>query len=120
MAKVVVLGASPNSERYSYQAVSRLLAAGHAVIPINPRGGLQQGLPVLKCLKEVEGRVDTLTVYVGPDRLVEMVDEILQMKPHRVIFNPGAESSAVAKILESVGIEVVEGCTLVMLAAGTF
>jgi hypothetical protein len=35
-------------------------------------------------------------------------------------MNPGAENFALADKAEEAGIEVVEGCTLVMLRAGQF
>jgi hypothetical protein len=35
-------------------------------------------------------------------------------------MNPGAENSALAAEAEQAGIEVVEGCTLVMLRTGQF
>jgi hypothetical protein len=35
-------------------------------------------------------------------------------------MNPGAENSALAARAEEAGIEVVEGCTLVMLRTGQF
>ena len=38
----------------------------------------------------------------------------------RVIFNPGSENFALAKRLEASGAEVVEACTLVLLATGRF
>jgi predicted CoA-binding protein len=33
---VVVLGASPKPERYSWQAVNTLTEHGHRVLPVNP------------------------------------------------------------------------------------
>ena len=42
-------------------------------------------------------------------------DNIIGLKPRRVIFNPGAENSELAQKLKDAGIEVVEACTLVML-----
>ena len=35
-------------------------------------------------------------------------------------MNPGAENHELRKAAEAQGIEVVEGCTLVMLRTGTF
>lgn len=34
--RVVVMGASPKSERYSYKAVKMLVEYGHQVVPVNP------------------------------------------------------------------------------------
>jgi predicted CoA-binding protein len=120
MTNVVVLGASPKPERYSFQAITRLLAAGYKVIPINPRGGDIQGLRVLPNLSTISDGIDTITLYVAPAQLREVAAEIVRIRPRRVIFNPGTESTDEEKLFSTSGIEVVKGCTLVMLATEAF
>jgi predicted CoA-binding protein len=117
---VAVLGASNNPERYSNMAVRRLREAGHHVIPVNPAFPAIEGLPVARSLGEIKEPVDTLTLYVGPQRLVPLTDEILRLAPKRVIFNPGTESPELAAALDRAGLPHVEGCTLVMLQTGQF
>lgn len=120
MSRVVVLGASANPERYANKAVRRLLAAGHDVIPVNPAQSQIEGLPCVGQLSDVHDAVDTVTLYVGSDRLPAQLPALLALAPKRVIFNPGTENDAVEDALTAEGIEVVEGCTLVMLSTGTF
>ena len=117
---VAVLGASNNPERYSNMAVRRLREAGHHVIPVSPAFPAIEGLPVAKSLGEIEEPVDTLTLYVGPQRLAALTDEILRLAPKRVIFNPGTESPELAAALDRAGITHLEACTLVMLQTGQF
>ena len=45
---------------------------------------------------------------------------ILNLKPRRVIFNPGSENYALVTKLKEAGIEVVQACTLVMLRTEQF
>ena len=117
---VAVLGASNNPERYSNMAVRRLREAGHHVIPVNPAFPAIEGLPVERSLGEIKEPVDTLTLYVGPQRLAALTDEILRLAPERVIFNPGTESPELAAALDRAGITHLEACTLVMLQTGQF
>jgi len=107
---VAVLGASANPERYANMAVRRLREAGHRVIPVNPALETIEGLPVAKSLGEIRNPVDTLTLYVGPQRLA----------PKRVIFNPGTESPELAAALDRANIPHLAACTLVMLQTGQF
>lgn len=118
--RVVVLGASRNPERYSNQAVVRLREHGHDVVPVNPGGGTVEGLAMLKDLSEIQGDVDTLTLYVGPQVSAALVDSIVRLRPARVIFNPGAENPELRQALEKAGIPCEEACTLVMLSTGQF
>jgi predicted CoA-binding protein len=116
---VAVLGASATPGRYSLLAVEQLLAHGHRVLPVNPALEALAGLPVIKSLADLPP-VDTLTLYVGPSRLTAMVDAIVQLRPGRVIFNPGTESPELQAALDRASIPWVEACTLVMLRSGQF
>ncbi|KHD89596.1 MAG: CoA-binding protein [Bdellovibrio sp. ArHS] len=117
--KVAILGASKNPERYSYLALKMLQEYGHTVFPVNP--GLEEieGVPVSASLNDLKN-IDTVTLYMNPTNLQAHVDKILQLKPRRVIFNPGTESRDIEATLQKAGIETLEACTLVMLRTNQF
>lgn len=117
---VAVLGASNKPARYSYLAVERLLQNGHKVFPVHKVIKEVLGLKVCSSLSEISESIDTLTVYVNEEVSMVMEKEILQLKPKRIIFNPGTENGALADKAKSLGIDVVFGCTLVMLSARSF
>ena len=119
-ARVAVLGASTNEERYSFKAVKMLKEHGFEPVPVHPAGHVVDGLQAVKSLDDIEGEVDTLTMYVGEKISSQQLDKILKLNPRRVIFNPGAENKELAEKLREHGIEVVEACTLVMLRTDQF
>lgn len=119
MKKTLVLGATPNPERYAYLAAGKLLQYGHEVVPVGIKPGVLHGLEILEGQPAVDD-VDTITMYVGAARQAPYYDYLLGLKPKRIIFNPGAENDELADLAEKQGIEVVEGCTLVMLSIGTY
>ena len=104
---VVVVGASPKPERYSNIALKMLRDMGHAVIPVNPAFDEIEGIPVRRDLRDISEPIDTVTMYVGPDRGEALIGDIAALKPRRVILNPGAESSEIRRSLEAKGIEVL-------------
>jgi predicted CoA-binding protein len=116
--KVVVLGASPKRERYSNMAQRLLMEIGCTVIPVNPGQSEIEGVPVTRHLSEVTGPVDTVTMYVSPDVSEKLTNELIRIKPSRVIFNPGTESPALQAALVENGISVQEACTLVLIRTG--
>lgn len=121
--KVAVLGASAKPERYSYRAIEMLLEYGHEAIPISLSGEAvlgQVGYASLSEIPETERPVHTVTVYLNPARFEEVGQEVLEIQPFRVIFNPGSESPEWATRFRDAGIEVLEACTLVMLGTGQF
>lgn len=117
---VAILGASANPSRYAFKAAIRLLASGHRAIGINPAPFALPGLPVVPSIAALPSRLHTLTVYVSPEKSQAMADAIVKHGFARVIFNPGAENPVLAERLRVAGAEVLEACTLVMLATGQF
>lgn len=119
MKKTVVLGASDNPSRYSFLAVERLREKGHPVVAVGKREGKIKDTLILTG-EPLVNDVDTVTLYLNPVLQVAAYDYILGLKPRRVIFNPGTENDELEEMLRSKGIEPVEACTLVMLAAGMY
>ena len=119
LSVVAILGASDNPTRYSFMALELLVEKGHQVKLINPRLKSIAGHPCVASLSELK-HVHTLTIYVNPEILEQNLDAILKLRPQRVIMNPGSESEKVRKALGQQMIEVIEGCTLVMLRTAQF
>jgi predicted CoA-binding protein len=118
--KVAILGASDNPERYSYKAFRMLREHAHTLLPVSVKMQELEGVPVFKKLGDIREPVDTLTMYVGPQISSGLQEEILALKPKRVIFNPGSENPPLQKALAQAGVHVVEACTLVLLRTGQF
>lgn len=117
----LVLGASSKPGRVSGEAMFRLKQAGVPVIAVGRTGGSVAEIPISPEIpEELPGPVDTVTLYLAPENQPPYYDQILRIKPDRVIFNPGTENSAFAQQLKSEGIEPIFGCTLVMLASGVY
>ena len=117
---VVVLGASPKPDRYANKAMQLLAEYGYRAIPINPAFSEILGAKCYPSIVDVPGQIDTATIYLGKARSDPLIDEIVNLQPRRIIMNPGAENENLAAKARERGIEVVEGCTLVMLRAGSF
>jgi len=117
---VIVLGASPKPHRYAYRAMEMLREYQHHPIPVNPAFDEVLGEKCYPSVRDVPGQVDTVTMYLGKRRSDPLIDDIVERAPRRIIMNPGAENDELAGKARARGIEVVEGCTLIMLRAGQF
>jgi predicted CoA-binding protein len=121
MENVAIIGASTNKERYSHRAQNKLVKHGHKVFPVNPYGGEILGEHCYTSITEIKDTaLDTVTIYVNPERLAGIVDDIIATKPKRVIFNPDTEDNAIMEKVAAAGIKVVTACTLVMLRRKRF
>lgn len=123
MKITAILGASNKPDRYAYKALKMLEEYKHQVHLIHPSYKEIEGHGVfanLVALKDSHNEIDTLTVYVNPNVLESYLDDILYLAPKRVILNPGTEHPNLQDKLAENGIEVVIGCTLVMLKTDQF
>lgn len=109
--KVLVFGYSENPERYSYKAFHLLEEYKHQTIKFNPR---------IDDPKDLDKNFDTVTLYVNKSISDKFSDLLLQLQCKRVIFNPGAENGELEEKLKAQSVEVVHGCTLVMLKTSQF
>jgi predicted CoA-binding protein len=117
----VIVGATPNTSRYAYMAADRLTQHQHNIVPIGIKKGQVFGKEILPIRDNPQiSNVDTITMYIGPQHQAEYIDYLLSLKPRRILFNPGTENDDFMEKARTMGIEVVEGCTLVMLGAGTY
>ncbi len=117
--KTLVLGASNNPSRYSNLAIKKLTSHQHPVIAIGKRKG-KVGEVNIETDHLPISDVDTITLYLNPFNQQQYYDYILDLKPRRIIFNPGTENDSLIKKAKENNIETVVGCTLVMLSIGNY
>lgn len=116
MKKTVVVGATPNQSRYANLAAVMLAEYKHDTVLLGIQKGDINGNKILDIREKppIEN-VDTITLYIGPQRQPEWYDYLLSLKPKRIIFNPGTENETFENLAEQHGIEATEACTLVLL-----
>lgn len=119
MCKTLVFGASLKPHRYSNIAIQRLVANQIPTEAFGPRGGEVSGVQVTTNLDTIQ-EIDTISLYMNPERQKAYYNDIVALKPRRVIFNPGTENPEFYKLLEENGIEVDVACTLVLLGTGQY
>jgi len=117
----VIIGATPNSYRYAYMAAEKLRASGHEFVPIGIKKGEVLGNEILD-IKErpILEDIHTVTMYVAAEHFVGYEEYVIGLNPKRIIFNLGSENKILEDKAINTGIEVVQGCTLVMLGSGQY
>ena len=121
MKKTVIVGATPNTGRYAYLAAERLTEHHYEIVPVGIKKGTVFGREILPIREQPSiADVHTITMYIGPGHQTEYYSYLLGLKPVRIIFNPGTENEEFMQLAKDKGVEVVSGCTLVMLGVGTF
>ena len=115
----LVLGASENPSRYSNIAINRLRRYDHPVVAIGKRNGMVGDIPVETETRKIDD-LDTVTLYLNPNNQKQYYQYIIDLKPKRLIFNPGTENEEFANMARKEGIQPIEACTLVLLSTGQY
>ncbi len=119
--KTVIIGATTNTNRYAFMAAERLSGAKVSFVPVGIKKGEVLGQEILPIReKPMIEDVHTVTMYIGPQNQPEWYDYILSLNPKRIVFNPGTENEVFQNMAKQQRVEIVEGCTLVMLGVGTY
>ena len=113
--KTLVLGATTNPARYSFLAIHKLRENGHDVVAIGNHTGKVRDVTIVTEKKPVKD-LDTVTLYLNAGNQKEYYNYILEQKPRRIIFNPGAENSELERLARENNIPTQQACTLVLLS----
>ena len=123
--KTLVIGASLKPERYSNIAIHMLVENNIDVVAIGLRKGEVVGVKINVLRKDVLPKrlyqnIHTVTLYLNAKRQVDYYEFIVNLKPKRVIFNPGTENEVFYELLTKNKIEYEVACTLVLLRMKAF
>ena len=112
--RTLVIGASTRPGRYANLAIELLKEYGHEVVAFGKDKGMVGNTPIKQQFPNGEA-FDTVTMYVAPQNQSELIPQVLDLHPKRIIFNPGTENVEFEELAKKLGIEVENACTLVML-----
>ena len=115
MKTVAILGASTDRNKFGNKAVRAYAQSGYRVFPINPKEPSVEGLPAYPSVSEIPERPNVVSVYLPPPVTLKLLPEIAQRGCDELWLNPGTESEEVFAAAESLGLNVVQACSIVSL-----
>lgn len=115
---VGVVGASSNREKYGNKILRCYQQHARSVVPINPRGDIIEGLPVIRDIASLPDDVSALSI-ITPPKISEQVVEaaIARGTIKHLWFQPGAQSPIASDKARQAGLNVIDdgSCLLVVL-----
>jgi len=111
--RVAILGASSDRSKYGNKSVRAHVAAGYDVFPIHPTEATIEGLRAYASLADVPARLDRVSVYLPPKRLLPLLPQIAAVHPAELYLNPGTESDEVIRAAEALGLRPILACSIV-------
>lgn len=115
MSRVAVIGASKNRAKFGNKAVRAYQSRGHVVFPVHPLEVEIEGLHCCSSILEIADDVDIVSVYLAPTTLLAILPDIAEKGCQELWLNPGTESDEVFERAESLGLNVIDQCSIVAL-----
>ncbi len=112
MKSVAIIGASNNRNKFGNKAVRAYQQQGYTVYPVNLTETEVEGLAAYRSIKDVPVRPDMVSVYVPPAQLLKLLPDIAAKGCDELWLNPGTESAAVLEAANSLGLNVVQACSI--------
>jgi predicted CoA-binding protein len=114
---VAVVGASTDRSKYGNKAVRAFRTTGFDVYPVHPRAKQVEGLAAYPSIDAIPvPRLDRVSFYVPPAVGLEVLDQVARKDVGELWLNPGSESPAVLARAETLGLNVIQACSI--LAVG--
>ena len=113
---VAVLGASTNQEKFGNISVRAHQQQGYTVYPVNPRADVVEGLQCYPNLADIpEPHLNRISIYLPPKLLLPLLEEIAAKSHDQLWLNPGTESAEVLERATELGLQPIQGCSIVDL-----
>ncbi len=111
---VAILGASANRSKYGNKSLLAHAARGYDVYPVNPRGGVIDGIEVYRSIGEVPvDHLNRISVYVPPAVGIGLLEEIAAKGCDELWLNPGSDSAELLAKAKSLGLNTIVACSLI-------
>lgn len=113
MKTVAVIGASNDRGKFGNKAVRAFQQTGYKVFPVHPALSEVEGLPCFKGIRDVPERPNLVSIYVGPDRLVQLLPDIAARGCDELWLNPGTVSGDVLAKAKELGLKARQLCSII-------
>jgi predicted CoA-binding protein len=115
MKTVAIIGASNDQNKFGNKAVRAFRQQGFTVYPVNPNETEVEGLPAFKSIRDIPGRLQMVSIYIPPPRLLKILSDIAAKGCDELWLNPGTESDEVLAEAKRLGLNVIQACSIVAI-----
>jgi predicted CoA-binding protein len=114
MPSIAIIGASSDRSKFGNKAVRAYRLKGYDVYPVHPKATEIEGLKAYATIEDVPGEsLDRVSLYLPPERGLEVLERIARKNVGEVWVNPGAGNSRLMARGRELGLNLIAGCSIV-------
>jgi hypothetical protein len=118
MPTIAIIGASQDRNKFGNKAVRVFADKGYKVYPIHPKLSEIEGYKVYSSILQVpEKELDMVSFYLPPAVGMQVIEDVAKVKCKEVWLNPGSESDELVEKAESLGLTVIQACSIVSVGS---
>jgi uncharacterized protein len=114
---VAIVGASADRSKFSNKSIRAHSRAGWKVFPVNPKGGVIEGLVAYASVSDIPERIQRVSLYLPHPVGLKVLPEISAARPEEFFVNPGAESEELIAEAKRLGLSPILACSIVDVGA---
>lgn len=111
--RVAIVGASTDRRKYGNKSVRAHAAEGWAVFPVHPSAAEIEGHRAFSSLRDVPRPIDRVSLYLPPERGLDVLADVAAVAPAEFYVNPGAESDELIAAARALGLDPIQACSIV-------
>ena len=114
MPSIAIIGASADRSKFGNKAVRAYLLRGYEVYPVHPKAAEIEGLMVYPAIADLPAEsLDRVSLYLPPERGMDVLEQIARKRVGEVWVNPGAGSPELMARGRELGLKMIAGCSIV-------
>lgn len=112
-----VVGANTDPEKYGNKIYRTLKGRGYTVYAVNPKYDKVEGDPCYPDLTALPVKPDVINLVVSPKLGKSAIEEAAKLGISNIWMQPGTYNSDLLALIDGKGLQAVQACVLVALAA---
>ncbi len=109
-----VAGSFRNKSKYAYQILLMLIKQEKKVWPVNPRGGIVEGIKCYKTVLDIEEDIEAISIVTPPAITEAIVEQCREKGIYNIWMQPGAESSKAINFCRQNEINLIYNACLII------
>jgi len=118
---IAIIGASSDRHKFGNKALRAYASWGYDVFPVHPRESIIEGHVAYRSILDIPvDQLDRVSLYLPPERALDVLEEIARKPVREVWLNPGVDSEEVIDKARALSLPIIAACSIVDIGVSPY